>query len=129
MFEKIMNTFRLREKVANDDNPSRRRFTRRSCDTCVGVVNGKTYPVQDWSLGGVLLQAGAEDFGVEDEHNVILKFKLRDEMIDVPHSAQVIRKSANSVALEFRPLTKAVRDSFQNVVDDYVASQFADTQA
>ncbi len=129
MFDKLMSKLGLQEKIANDDNPSRRRFTRRDCDKCVSMIDGKIYPVQDWSLGGVLLSGGSDDFGLEEDHEVVLKFKLSDDMVDVPHTARVIRKGMDSVAMEFRPLTKDVRDSFQNVVDDYVATQFADSQA
>lgn len=113
----------------NEHQTARRRYTRRECDKCVTVVNGKTYPVENWSLGGVLVNADEREFSTQDEVNVTLKFKLRDKIVDVPHAAKVVRKTRHKVAFEFKPLTQQIRSNFQNVVDDYVASQFAASQS
>ena len=50
------------------------------------------------------------------------------DCLDVPHRARVVRKSRDRVAFEFMPLTEQIRKSFQNVIDDFVAGQFADSQ-
>lgn len=113
------------------DTPSaqvRRRFSRRDCDKCVTVIGGKTYPVENWSLGGLLIHGDSRPFGIDNEIGVTMKFKLRDDIIDVPHKARVVRKSQDKVAFEFLPLTDQIHRSFQNVVDDHVAAQFADSQ-
>lgn len=118
-------------KAENNNEPAaaRRRYTRRDVDRCVTVINGKTYPVENWSLGGVCITSDEREFGVDDEHDITIKFKLRDDIMDVPHAGRVVRKGNNKVAFEFRPLTRDTRGRFQNVVDDYVASQFAASQS
>ena len=113
---------------SNDDAITRRRYTRRSCDVCVAVIDGKTYPTQDWSLGGLLIYGDARPFALDGKQDVLLKFKLQDKVIEVKHQAKVVRKSLNNIAFEFEPLTAQIRKYFQNVVDDYVANEFADSQ-
>ena len=127
MFARLIGS--LKADNNNDKETVRRRYTRRDCDRCVSVVGDKIYPVENWSLGGVLINADERDFGVNDEINMTMKFKLRDNVVDVPHAARVIRKSSNKIAFEFKPLTQQIRGNFQNVVDDYVASQFAASQS
>ena len=127
MFGRLFST--LRAENSNEPYSARRKFARRDCDRCVTVINGKTYPVENWSLGGVLLNADEREFSTEEEIDLTLKFKLRDDVIDIPHAARVIRKTRNKIAFEFKPLTQQIRSNFQNVVDDYVASQFAASQS
>ena len=42
---------------------------------------------------------------------------------------EIIRKAQNGIALQFMPLTQAIRNQFQTVVDDFVVREFADSQA
>ncbi|MCB9982442.1 MAG: PilZ domain-containing protein [Rhodospirillales bacterium] len=118
-------------KADNNNEPAtvRRRHTRRDCDRCVTVIDGQTYPVENWSLGGVLIHSDERKFGLDDVINMTMRFKLRDEVVDVPHTARVVRKTKNKVAFQFKPLTQQIRSNFQNVVDDHVASQFAASQS
>lgn len=126
MFETFFSA--LRGDAVNDTADTRRRFSRRSCDRCVSVIGGKTYPVENWSLGGLMVYGDPRPFGVDDEIDVTMKFKLRNDIMAVPHKARVVRKSHDRVAMEFLPLTRQIRNRFQNVVDDHVAAQFADSQ-
>ena len=43
---------KMRSNISNDDAGNRRASPRRVMDQCVGVINGKTYPIVDWSNGG-----------------------------------------------------------------------------
>lgn len=126
MFGRLFSS--LKDEPVSADPSARRRHNRRECDKCVTVINGKTYPVENWSLGGIMIQADERLFSSEDEVNMTLKFRLREDIIDVNHIAKVVRKSKNKVAFQFKPLTQQIRTNFQNVVDDYVASQFAASQ-
>lgn len=118
----------LRTKVSNDQSPTRRRYSRRHCDQCVANIAGTMYPVQDWSLGGVLMNGDGRMFTNGQEYEITLKFKLRDEVLDVIHTAKVIRRNRNKIAFQFLPLNTKIRKGFQHVVDDYVAQRFADSQ-
>ncbi|MCB1682714.1 MAG: PilZ domain-containing protein [Rhodospirillales bacterium] len=125
MFGKIFSSFKSKDET---DDQSRRQFARRNGDHCVSVINGKIYPVENWSMGGFLIAADDRLFGVTDAFDVTMKFKLRNSILDIPHSAMVVRKSHNRVALEFKPMTKAIKSHFQQVVDDVISQGFVDSQ-
>ena len=126
MFEKLFSS--LRADNNNEPHAARRKYTRRDCDKCVGEINGRTYPVENWSLGGILINSDERSFGVDETVDVNLKFKLRDEILQVPHRARVVRKARNKVAFQFDALPRTMRGQLQKVVDDYVTSEFANSQ-
>jgi hypothetical protein len=126
MFENLMA--KLSSDPSDFDPAIRRAHIRREADHCVSVIEGKTYPVENWSPGGVLIHGDSREFGVNDEVDFTIKFKLRDDVIDVPHKAKVIRKSRDKVAFEFLPLTDQIKKSFLSVVDDYMAREFTESQ-
>lgn len=107
---------------------SKREHARRAGDQCVSIVNGKMYPIQNWSTGGVLIAGDERMFGVADEHDITLKFKLRDEVLDISHKAKIVRKGYGNIALQFAPLTQAVQSGFQKVMDDVLAQNFSESQ-
>ena len=123
---KITSSDKVKERsVAH----TRRKSARRSDDRCVSVINGQMYPVENWSTDGLLITADERLFSVGQPCVFTLKFKLRDEIMEIDHNAKIVRKSPNKVALEFLPLTKTIRSGFQKVVDDYVARRFAESQS
>jgi len=128
MFGNILST--LGATTAEDnDVTTRRRYERRSTDRCISMINGKNHPVINWSQGGVLVTGDTRMFGKDDEVDITMKFKLQDKIIDVPHKARVVRKSMDKVALEFKPLTRQVRNKFQTIIEEYVTSDFAESHA
>ncbi|HBR68547.1 MAG TPA: pilus assembly protein PilZ [Rhodospirillaceae bacterium] len=118
----------LKRKPGNDEFITRRRHPRRDCDRCVGMIAGKTYPVENWSMGGLQITGDDRMFTPGQTLDVTLKFKLRNNILDVAHKASVIRKGNGKIAFRFQPLTLKVTRSLQQVVDDYVAAQFAQSQ-
>lgn len=118
----------LRSATSNDADETRRSSPRRGADRCVAVVCGQTFPVENWSFGGLLLSADERLFGAGQEIEIGLKFKLRNTIVDVAHRGQVVRKSPSKVAIRFEPLEKTIRRAFQQVIDDAVASEFATSQ-
>ena len=113
----------------NEQHAARRRYTRRECDRCVTEINGQIYPVENWSLGGFMINADNRLFSANQDIEMTMKFKLRDQIMDIHHKAHVVRKAKNKVAFEFEPVSQKTRSKFQSVVDDYVTSQFAGSQA
>jgi hypothetical protein len=120
---------KLQASVSNDDAGNRRASPRRVMDHCVGVVDGKTFPIVDWSNGGVLLTGDGKTIGLEDAKDVTLKFKLTDEVMSVQHRGRVIRKTKDKFAIRFEPLPRDIAHQFQQVIDDYVTREFASSQA
>ncbi len=126
MFSTFLNS--LRATTSNDATETQRRYPRRGNDRCVVVIHGQTFPVENWSFGGVLLGADERLFGTAQDIDITLKFKLRNTILDVPHRGRVIRKTNGKVAIEFESLDKAIRRAFQQVLDDANASEFATSQ-
>lgn len=127
MFGKFLSSFSLRGQET--DSESNRSYPRRKGDQCVSIIDGKIYPVEDWSVGGFLIAADDRVFGVEQEFDVTMKFRLRNSILDIPHKAKVVRKAQNRVALEFSPMTQKIKTGFQQVIDDFLAQGFADSQS
>ncbi|MBI4030567.1 MAG: PilZ domain-containing protein [Proteobacteria bacterium] len=127
MFGKIVTA--LRRKSGNDAPSTQRRHPRREGDRCVAVVNGQAYPVENWSPGGILIAADDRMFGVEQSLEFTIKFKLRNSIIDVSHRGHIVRKGYRKVAIAFEPLSKSISRAFQQIIDDSVAREFANSQA
>ncbi len=126
MLQSLIST--LRSGTSNDIGTTKRRHPRRSVDRCVVVIHGQTFPVENWSLGGVLLHGDERLFGKAQDLDVTVKFKLRNSIIDITHRAHVVRKANGKIALEFEPLNQTISRKFQQVIDDYVAREFANSQ-
>ena len=118
----------LRADNNNEAPAYRRKHSRRDCDQCIIKIDGKAYPVEDWSLGGFAIKTDGRVFSSAEPLDMTLKFKLSNKIIDIAHKAKIVRKGRNKVAFEFTPITRGVRGQLQSVVDDYVASQFARSQ-
>ena len=118
----------LRATTSNDASETRRRYPRRMTDRCVAIIHGQTFPVENWSFGGILLNADDRMFGSAQDIEISLKFKLRNTIADVTHRGHVVRKSNGKVAISFEPLSKTIRRIFQQVIDDAVATEFATSQ-
>ena len=125
MFKGLFSTLRSN---AIEMPVSRRRHLRREVDRCVAVVNGTTYPIENWSLGGILLAGDERFFSVGQDMMLTLKFKLRNTIINLEHKGIIIRKTDGRIAVEFIPLSGASRRGFQQVIDDSVASEFVNSQ-
>nr|BDD44010.1 hypothetical protein 3 [Alphaproteobacteria bacterium] len=126
MFGSILSS--LKTEPAAPAKPSRRRYSRRTSDKCVSVIDDKMYPVIDWSIGGVQVTGDERAFGMNQEVDVMMKFQLRDDILSIPQKARVVRKNKSRVAFEFEPLNKETRAKLQSVVDDQIAREFTESQ-
>ena len=121
MFSGLINAVKGKG-FGNTQRPAQRRYTRRECDVCVVEIGEITYPVHDWSLGGVLLMGDNRRFAIGEDVDFTLQYRLQDKVVDLSHTGSVVRKSLNKIAIEFAPLTAALRQSFQMIADDNVAN-------
>lgn len=115
--------------ASNDYADSRRSTPRRTADNCISMIDGKAYPVYNWSDGGLLIQADERLFSLSSPVEVTMKFRLNGKILDIPHRGKVIRKSRNGLAIQFETLTREVTQKFKQVVDDYVTREFMESQA
>ena len=104
---------------------NQRATPRRKCDQCISEIDGQNHPVEDWSMGGVKVFGDFRTYTVGQEVPVTMKFKIQENILNIEHSAQIIRKLNDAVALQFTPLTREVRTNFQKVIDDYNIREFA----
>jgi len=118
----------LKISASNDDFDSRRSHERREIDSCIGIVDGRSYPVENWSQGGILLHGDDRVFGVNDVKEITIKFKVADKVMNVSHKGRILRKGNGKFAIQFAPLTQEVDKQFQHVLDDYMAQEFANSQ-
>jgi hypothetical protein len=119
---------KLNLSASNDDVNSKRAHERREMDSCIGVIDGKAYPIENWSNGGVLLHGDDRVFSIDDVKSITMKFKIADRVIDVNHIGRVLRKGRDKFVLQFSPLTQDVDRKFKQVVDDYVTQEFIASQ-
>ncbi len=126
MLNEILDTLRI--SASNDDFDSRRAHERREMDSCIGIIDGKAYPIQNWSNGGVLLTGDDREFTVNENKTITMKFKLADRIMDVTHTGRILRKARDKFVLQFAPLTHDVNRRFKMVVDDYITQEFANSQ-
>lgn len=114
--------------ASNDDQDIRRKHMRRESDTAVATIDGKTYPIDNWSEGGVLLCADDKEFGVKDAVHIQLKFKLSDRLIEIEQFGTVLRKNFGRIAVQFSDLSDNSSAQFKNIIADAVTQEFAATQ-
>jgi PilZ domain len=106
----------------------RRASPRRSADNCITVIDGKAYPVHNWSDGGMLIQADERLFSTSAPVEMTIKFRLSNRLMDIAQRAKVVRKTRDRLAVQFEPLSREVTQKFQQVVDDYVTREFVESQ-
>ena len=112
-----------------DQQSARRSYPRRLHDKCVSVIDGISLPVLDWSPGGLRVFADTRTVAVGKEVDVVLKFQIQNEMINIKHRAQIVRKTRDNFALQFLPLTSEIRTTFTQIIDSFNAGDFAASQA
>lgn len=115
-------------KYTEDSEASRRASPRREADNCITVIDGKAYPVHNWSDGGLLVQADERMFSMSAPLEMTMKFRVSGNIIDIAHRGRVIRKTRDRLAIQFEPLTRDVARRFKQVVDDFVTREFMESQ-
>jgi len=127
MFQTLIDA--LKFKISNDDQDTRRAHERHTGGKCVGIIDGVSYPVENWSKGGALLMGDDRQFGVNDIKDVTLRFKLSDRVIDILQTGHVLRKGRDKFVMQFAPLTQNIDRQFNSIVDDYMAQEFMRSQS
>ena len=118
----------MRDQASNDKIETKRQHPRRVNDRCVIEICGQTFPIVNWSYGGVLISVDDRLFGLDQDIDFTLKFKLRSAIIGINHRGHIVRKQNSKVAVQFEPLTQTISRNFQKVVDDSAALEFANSQ-
>jgi len=118
----------MQSRATNDDFDSRRKSPRRAADNCITVIDGKAYPVHNWSDGGLLIQADDRMFTQNAPVEVTMKFRLSNRMMDIAQRGRVIRKTRDRLAIQFDTVQRETSNKFKQVIDDYVTREFMESQ-
>lgn len=130
MLQKIMSVLGKKADGSDHGGPTTRRvFPRRASDRCVGIINGLMMPVLDWSQGGVRVMGDTRTIALGQEMDFTLKFKMKDQMIDVQHRGQVVRKSTDNFALKFMPMNLELKRTLQSIIDEATLNDIASSGA
>lgn len=121
MFRSLLKHMPFKSRTAGVNNKKFRVHERRTCDHCVIEMDGKMFPVKDWSYGGVLLTADNRLFAKNEAMNFKMKFRLPHAVHTIAHRGHVVRKTKDAIAVQFEPLTRDLRFSLQTVVDSAIA--------
>jgi hypothetical protein len=126
MFEKLIES--LKFTSSNDDQDTRREHQRHNGGRCVAIIDDITYPVANWSKGGVMILGDDRPFGVYDIKNVTLRFKLDDKALDIDLQGHILRKGRDKLIIQFSPLSQNTERQFNFIVDDVIAREFMQSQ-
>ena len=122
-----LRTF-LHKSASNDADLTRRRYPRRETDRCVLLIEGRAFPVENWSFGGALFAGDDRVFSTDENVTITLKFRLNSGLLEVPQKGRVVRKGNQKIAVRFESITRTVARNLQQVIDDAVAREFAQSQ-
>ena len=80
-------------------------------------VDGLTYDMLDWSMGGVSFKTPANAPHPGEEVKLTLRFRLADETVGIWVDGRVIRSDEDTTAVEFDELTSYASRKFARVID------------
>ena len=103
-----------------------RKFLRRDGGSSTVMINGKEFLVENWSEGGLLLAANSNHaFQRGDELDMLIKFSLPYNTINIRHEGQIIRTAKEGgIAMQFKEMPQEVKRQFDRVVDSIIAEGF-----
>jgi len=117
---KFENHYNKAQANDNTDN-QRRRFPRREQDICMVNVDGTPFPVVDWSQCGLLFEGDTREFAEGQKINMILRFKIGNEIEDVKITGEIVRTNSKAVATTFKNVPETTLKSFDKVIQSSVA--------
>lgn len=116
--------------TTNDNTEvQRRRFPRRSNDTCIVTIAGMAYPVTDWSMSGVLFEADTRTFANGENLPMTLKFRTGGTVAKVDVTGDIVRKNSRYVATQFAPLSTKAEQTFHKIIDGSIGTEESAKQA
>ena len=93
-----------------------RAYERHEKEACVLKIGNQLYPVRDWSEGGVFITADAKMFGLNDEKECLLQFRLPGKIEKIPVHGKVVRKTGQGIALQFENISNEAQEQFAGLL-------------
>ena len=130
LIEKMLGVLGLADDETTQTASTRRRHHRQPGQGSVVIVGEKSFPLEDWSQGGVLIGANnGANLAIGDTFDFTLRFKLLHDTVSINHKGRVVRTSRQGIAAEFAPLTAAVKRELGRVMDGFYSQSFSESQA
>jgi len=131
MIHRLLNILGLGDGSLNGTAEWRRRHVRHDIRKA-GVeaeveINGRSYSIRDWSMGGLCFDTEAEP-QLGQKLDMQIRFRLPHETITIRQNGRVVRAMQRGVATEFAPLAPEMRRRFRKVVDGIHALEFVESQ-
>lgn len=101
---------------ANPD--SQRAHDRRTDDICICNINGRDYPVKNWSFGGMYLDTDGRLFCTQQNVYFTLKFRIGHRILNISHRAVIVRKNEYGLALQFDAPDQDILAGFEEVLQN-----------
>lgn len=129
MLDQILSKLGLGGNVTVSEQ-TRRKFIRYPGQQAEVSLAGRVYGVRDWSVGGLLFEANADNSLVVGDHIMVdLKFRMPHETVTIRQKAKVVRAAKRGVAAQFIGNTdNTVRRLFDRVIDGYNTQSFLESQ-
>lgn len=131
MIHRLLNILGLGDGSLNGATEWRRRHVRHDIRKA-GVeaeveINGRSYSIRDWSMGGLCFDAEAAP-QLGQKLDMQIRFRLPHETVTIRQNARVVRAMQRGVATEFAPLAPEMRRRFRKVLDGIHALEFVESQ-
>ena len=114
--------------ASNDDQDARRKYQRRYMDSAIATLGKDSFAIEDWSEGGLLVNADDKLFGIDQPLNMVLKFKLPNKMIMMEQAGRIVRKAHNKIGIQFDQLDTDNARKFRQIIESSVTRDFVDSQ-
>lgn len=98
---------------------NRRQHERMTEGCCVAVLDGRMVPVENWSLGGMLVQADDRLYKKGQNVELMLRFYTGTRIVNIPAGAIVARKVPSRLGLQFKDLSDHAYTQIKNVLHSY----------
>ncbi len=129
MLNTLLTKLGLGDGSNNLDVDARRRHIRLNGLRADVEMGQQSFPVRDWSQGGVFFETLPDSRLVEGDRLVAtIRFRFPHETIAVQRELRVVRTARRGVAAEFAPMSNDDRKQFDRILDNYHAESFLASQ-
>jgi len=126
MIKKLASILTLLKSKNIESDSSQNRAVRRSGGQSTVFVNGQEFPIENWSQSGLLFAANSDEpFKVGENIDVLIKFNLPYNILNIKHTGCVVRKDqTGEIAAQFQPMSSDIKRKFDRVIDSIIAEGF-----
>lgn len=92
------------------------------------LIQGHAYRIQDWSLGGFLIEGFAEDRPLESELEAHLVLPYEHFSVDIPVRCRLVRLTEGTAAFAFVGLAESPRKALRGLLEAAIEGRLTDLE-